>query len=38
MGIFPVDEAVARRCFLKKVSLIISKNSQENAFAGVFFY
>ena len=37
MGIFPVDEAVAQRCFIKKVSLIISKNSQENTFTGDFF-
>ena len=37
MGIFPVDEAVGRRFFIKKVSLIISKTSQENTDAGVFF-
>ena len=37
MGLFPVDEVVAWRCFTKKASLLISKNSQENAFVGVFF-
>ena len=37
MVIFSVDEAVARRYFIRKVSLIIPKNSQENPFAGVFF-
>ena len=38
MGIIPVDKTVARRCFIKKVSVIISKNSLENAFAGASFY
>ena len=38
MKIFSVDEAVTWRNFIKKVPLIISKNSQENSFAGVFFY
>ena len=35
-GIFLVNEAVARRYFIKKV-LVILKNSQENTVAGVFF-
>ena len=30
------SEAVARRCFIKKMSLIVSKNSEENTCAGVF--
>ena len=38
MEIFPVDEAAARMCFMKMVYLVISKNSQENTFAGVLFY
>ena len=38
MVIFQVDKAVARRYFIKKVSLDILKNSQENTVAGVFFY
>ena len=36
MRIFLVDEAVARSYLLKKVSLVISKNSRENTVAGVF--
>ena len=32
------SEAVARRCFIKNVSLINSKNSQESTSAGVYFY
>ena len=35
--ILPVDKAVARMCFIKMMSLIISKNSPENSSAGVFF-
>ena len=31
------SEAVARRCFIKKLPLIISKNSPENSCVGVFF-
>ena len=38
MGTFPADEVVARRCFIKKVSLVILKNLQENTFAGFSFY
>ena len=30
-------EAVSRRCFIKKLSLIISENVQENTCARVFF-
>ena len=30
-------EALAGRCFIKKLSLLISKNSQKNTCIGVFF-
>ena len=30
------SEAVARRCFIKKLSLLVSKNSEENTCAGFF--
>ena len=38
MGTFPVDEPIGGRLFIKKMSLIVLKNSQENNVAGVFFY
>ena len=31
------SDAVAWRCFIKRLSLIISKNLQENTCTGVFF-
>ena len=37
-GTFTVDEAIGGVLFIKKVSLIVLKNSQENNLAGVFFY